>query len=92
LSPTRRQFLTATTAAAAVPLTLSACGGFSTAGSDPTPQEGTLTFTTWGTDAELAGFNAAIEAFQAANDGVTVQLNAVPYEQMFTNIDASCST
>lgn len=88
MSPTRRQFLTTTAAAAAVPLTLSACGGFSTSGSDTTPQEGTLTFTTWGTDAELAGFRSAIDAFQAANDGVTVELNAVPYEQMFTNIDA----
>ena len=48
----------------------------------------TLTFTTWGTDSELAGFRTAIDGFQAANAGSTVTLNAVPYEQMFTNIDA----
>ena len=29
-----------------------------------------------------------IAAFEAANEGATVELNAVPYEQMFTNIDA----
>lgn len=79
----RRHFLAAT----AVPLTLTACGGFSTGGQEPAA-EGTLTFTTWGTDAELEGFSSAIAAFEEANEGVTVQLNAVPYEQMFTNIDA----
>ncbi len=49
---------------------------------------GTLTFTTWGTDAELAGFASAIAGFEEANPGSTIELNAVPYEQMFTDIDA----
>ena len=52
------------------------------------PPSGTVTFTTWGTDAELAGFRAVISSFEKANDGVTVQLNSVPYEQMFTTVDA----
>ena len=86
---TRRHFLAATAAAATVPA-LAGCGGFSTAGSDAGGESdgGTLTFTTWGTDSELAGFKKAIDGFQAANPGSTVTLNAVPYEQMFTNIDA----
>ena len=86
---TRRHFLAATAAAATVPA-LASCGGFSTAGSDAGGESdgGTLTFTTWGTDSELAGFKKAIDGFQAANPGSTVTLNAVPYEQMFTNIDA----
>ena len=53
-----------------------------------TTAPGTLSFTTWGTDAELAGFKKAIAAFEKANPGSDVALNAVPYEQMFSNIDA----
>lgn len=84
---TRRSFLGAAGLAATYPA-LSACG-FSTGGggSSPTGSD-TITFTTWGTDAELAGFRSAIERFEAANDGATVRLNAVPYEQIFTNVDA----
>ena len=87
---TRRQLLLSA-GAAATPLALSACGGFSTADRDSgggSSGSGTITFTTWGTDAELAGLNAAIASFQQANSGVTVKLNAVPYDQMFTTIDA----
>lgn len=87
----RRHFLAALSAATA-PAVLSGCGGFSTGGGSEEAADssggGSLTFTTWGTDAELAGFRSAITAFQSANSGVTVDLNAVPYEQMFTNIDA----
>jgi len=86
---TRRQLLAATGAGSAAAL-LSSCSGF-TQQDDTEPGgsggPGTLTFTTWGTDAELAGFQSAITRFQDAGGG-TVTLNAVPYEQMFTNIDA----
>ncbi|WP_299518914.1 sugar ABC transporter substrate-binding protein [uncultured Serinicoccus sp.] len=82
----RRSFLAAL-GAAATPAALGGCAGFST-GSGPASTEGSLTFTTWGTDAELAALRSAISAFEAANDGASVELNAVPYEQMFTNIDA----
>jgi multiple sugar transport system substrate-binding protein len=84
---TRRQLLGAA-GALALPAVLAGCGfaksdpGGGAAGAD------TLTFTTWGTDAELAGFRAVIDRFQKANSGKTVTLNAVPYAQMFTNIDA----
>lgn len=83
---TRRQFL-GTTGALAAPALLAGCGGFSTSSSQPTSSD-TVTFTTWGTEAELAGFRKAIDRFQQANAGAEVTLNAVPYEQMFTNIDA----
>jgi multiple sugar transport system substrate-binding protein len=56
--------------------------------SDSSSTSGELTFTTWGTESELAGFARAIAGFEAANSGSRVRLNAVPYEQMFTNIDA----
>ncbi|RFA22762.1 ABC transporter substrate-binding protein [Subtercola boreus] len=82
----RRTFLLGA-GAASLPLLLAGCG-FAPPAADSTAATGTLTFTTWGTDAELAGFKAAIDRFQKANSGATVNLNAVPYGQMFTNIDA----
>ena len=65
---------------------VSGCAGFSR--SDPATSAGDLSFTTWGSDSELAGFRTAIAGFEGANPGTTVTLNAVPYEQMFPNIDA----
>ena len=83
----RRRFLGAAGAVAA-PLVLGACGGFSTSSSKPNAATDTLAFTTWGTDAELAGLRQVIARFEAANAGAKIALNAVPYNQMFTNIDA----
>jgi multiple sugar transport system substrate-binding protein len=83
---TRRHFLGGASALAA-PVLLSSCG-FSTSGSSAKTSSDTLAFTTWGTDSELAGFRNVIGRFEAANSGMKVALNAVPYEQMFTNIDA----
>jgi multiple sugar transport system substrate-binding protein len=85
---TRRQLLTAAAAAAALP-TMAGCG-FTTSGasSGSGAAKGALSFTTWGTDSELAGFRAAIGRFEQANAGAKVTLNAVPYAQMFTNVDA----
>lgn len=82
----RRRFLSAT-GAAAVPLALAGCG-FSPKSSPAKSSSDTLTFTTWGTDAELAGFRKVIAGFEKANPGAKVTLNSVPYAQMFTNIDA----
>ncbi|MDO5736617.1 MAG: sugar ABC transporter substrate-binding protein [Propionibacteriaceae bacterium] len=89
MRPTRRD-LFSLAALAAAPAALSGCGFTKQA---PAPQDSAggaqnLTFTTWGTDNELAALRKTIERFEAANDGMTVKLNAVPYEQMFTNIDA----
>ncbi len=83
---TRRALLGALGAGSAA--LVAGCGGFSTAGSKAAAGSDTLTFTTWGTDAELAGLRSAIAGFEKAHAGAKVALNAVPYEQMFTNIDA----
>ncbi|MEO6998101.1 MAG: sugar ABC transporter substrate-binding protein [Terracoccus sp.] len=83
----RRHFLTAA-GALTIPAVLAGCG-FAPSSSGPAASgTDTLTFTTWGTDAELAGFRTAIAAFEKANSGSKISLNSVPYGQMFTNIDA----
>ncbi len=82
----RRQLLGAAGALSAG-AALSSCGGFSKPATT-TQAAGDLTFTTWGSDSELAGFNAAIAKFEGANSGVKVKLNAVPFQQMFQTIDA----
>lgn len=84
--PLTRRRLLATGAALSVPMALPGCG-FRTSNDSPGSSDA-LSFTTWGTDSELAGFRSAIASFQEANPGAEVTLNAVPYEQMFTNIDA----
>lgn len=84
-----RRILGTTAALAAAALMLSGCTGFTGGGS--TTSEGTLTFTTWASDSEKAAFEQLVSDFEAANDGVTVELNVVPYDQMFSNIDAQLS-
>ena len=81
----RRTFLGAAGAFAATGL-LAGCAGFSKPASSTGADE--LSFTTWGSEAEEAGFRASIAAFEKANPGASVTLNLVPYEQMFENIDA----
>lgn len=84
----RRHFLVAA-GAVSLPAVLAGCGFAPSSSSDSQPSgSDTITFTTWGTDSELAGFRSAISSFESANPGSTVTLNAVPYDQMFTNIDA----
>ncbi|MBM3715602.1 MAG: sugar ABC transporter substrate-binding protein [Actinobacteria bacterium] len=85
---TTRMLGSAATVAAAA-LTLSGCAGFTGGGNDTA--EGTLTFTTWASESEQAAFEQLVDEFEAQNDGVTVELNVVPYDQMFTNIDAQLS-
>lgn len=96
MPPNRRQVLGAFGAVSAT-AALSGCAGFTGSDASPAASEqpsgssgtgGELTFTTWGSDSELAGFERAIAAFEAATPGATVALNAVPFEQMFPNIDA----
>ncbi len=82
----RRQFLVAA-GATTVPLVLAGCG-FTSSDTSTTSTDNTLTFTTWGTESELAGIRSAIAGFEQANAGTKVALNEVPYAQMFTNIDA----
>ena len=90
---TRREFLwragLSAAGAGVASAALASCG-FVRQGSTVGPRE--LSFTTWGSDSELAGFRRAIADFQTANPGDTVQLNSVPYEQFFQNVDAQLQT
>lgn len=83
----RRNFLVGS-GAISFPLLVAGCGFVPQQSVPSTAGAKTLTFTTWGTDAELAGFARAIAAFEEANVGATVELNSVPFGQMFTNVDA----
>jgi multiple sugar transport system substrate-binding protein len=85
LNISRRNLLAVGGAISATAL-LSSCAGFSKP--QASSAKGTLMFTTWGTDSELAGFRTQISRFEKANPGTKIELNAVPYAQMFTNIDA----
>lgn len=87
MTVSRRTFL-AGAGAASLPFLLAGCGFAPAPSGGQATATGTLNFTTWGTDAELAGFRSSISAFEKANSGAKIALNAVPYEQMFTNIDA----
>ncbi len=82
---TRRQFVAAASAVVAAPLATAACGF---TGSNSSSDSDALTFTTWGTDAELTGFRNAISGFEKSSNGSKVTLNAVPYAQMFDDLDA----
>lgn len=84
------RMLSALSLAAVTALSLSACTGF-TGGGSSTQQEGTLTFTTWASESERTAFERLVSQFESENEGVTVQLNVVPYDQMFSNIDAQLS-
>jgi len=83
----RRQFMIGS-GALTLPALLAGCGFAPRPAATSTTGSQTLTFTTWGTDAELASFSRAIALFEEANQGVTVELNSVPFGQIFTNIDA----
>ncbi|KQO61502.1 ABC transporter substrate-binding protein [Curtobacterium sp. Leaf261] len=86
MSMSRRRFL-GVAGVSVGSMALAGCG-FIPQSSGSEADADTLAFTTWGTDDELAGFRAAIKDFEREYPGRSVALNAVPYEQMFTNIDA----
>jgi multiple sugar transport system substrate-binding protein len=68
---------------------LAGCAGFGGGGENSGEGEPqTLTFTTWASETEQAAFEQLIAQFEDENEGVTVDLNVVPYDQMFSNIDA----
>ncbi|MGF2950058.1 ABC transporter substrate-binding protein [Microbacterium alcoholitolerans] len=76
---------------AASALVLSGCAGFGGGGSGAGDDQ-TLTFTTWGSEAEETSFKKLISDFEAEHEGVDIKLNVVPYDQMFSNIDAQLSS
>jgi multiple sugar transport system substrate-binding protein len=87
---TRRQLLSGAGSLATAAV-LSGCAGFTKSddsGGSGGSKAGTLKFTTWGSDAEAAAFKQLVRSFEAANKGAKVDLKIVPYEDMFTGIDA----
>ncbi len=86
MAVSRRHFLTVAGAATLVPFA-AACGFGGASKGSSASSEG-ITFTTWGTDAELAGFRSVIANFKKTKGGFPVTLNAVPYAQMFSDLDA----
>ena len=87
---TTRRTTVAAAATLALAAGLSGCSGF-TGGSDD-DADGALTFTTWASESEQESFEALVTQFESEHDGATVDLNVVPYDQMFSNIDAQLST
>ncbi|MEU1972977.1 sugar ABC transporter substrate-binding protein [Microbacterium sp. NPDC019599] len=86
----------ATVVLGAATLALAGCAGFggggNSSGDDSDGGSQTLTFTTWASESEEAAFTELIDQFESEHDGVTVDLNVVPYDQMFSNIDAQLSS
>ena len=84
----RRRFL-AGSAALTAPLALAACGGFAPAGSQPSQQAPAPSASRPGAPTPSSpGSATSSPASSRPTPGTTVNLNAVPYEQMFSNIDA----
>ncbi len=84
-------------ALAVASLALSGCAGFgggggSDSGGGADDLTGTITFTTWGSESEEAAYKDLIKQFEAEHEGAKVKLNVVPYDQMFSNIDAQLSS
>lgn len=71
-------------------VTLAGCAGFG--GGQEEAATGTLTFTTWASETEEAAFRELAKKFEAENEGTRIKLNVVPYEQMFSNIDAQLAS
>ncbi|WP_049562076.1 ABC transporter substrate-binding protein [Nonomuraea sp. SBT364] len=80
----RRQFLRTAIGTAAAS-SLAACGGSPSTGG---ASADTLTFSVWGSDAELGSFNAVARAFEKQNAGITVKVEQLPYQQMRSTLDA----
>ncbi len=69
---------------------LTGCGGFSKpssgSGGGASGGKDTLSFMTWASEAEESAFTRLATAF-GEQEGVTVDLQVVPYEEMFTTVD-----
>ncbi|WP_431796319.1 ABC transporter substrate-binding protein [Microbacterium enclense] len=73
-------------------LLLAGCAGFGGTSSDDSSNGGKLTFTTWASESEQAAMQQLIDQFQSEHAGTEITLNVVPYDQMFSNIDAQLSS
>jgi multiple sugar transport system substrate-binding protein len=83
----RRTFLAALGAATGSAV-LGGCAGFGGGGGDDAEgSDERLTFTLWAGDAELAAFEQIARDFEAA-EGIAVELQQVPFDQLLTTVDA----
>lgn len=46
-----------------------------------------MTLAVWGSDAEVAAYNAVIAKYQAANPGTTIRLDVMPFAQFYQQVD-----
>ncbi|MBC8129200.1 MAG: sugar ABC transporter substrate-binding protein [Rhizobiaceae bacterium] len=46
-----------------------------------------LTFSVWGSDAEVAAYNQVIAKYQAANPNVSIKLDVMPFGQFYQQVD-----
>ena len=93
----RRQILTGGLSLGAA-AGLSSCAGLTGRSSSDTPSasssgsggalQAELTFVNWSGDTEKMAFDAVIKAFEAANPGITVKTETVPYASIQTNLDS----
>ncbi len=86
----RRRFLQLSGTAGAG-AALAGCGGFSTGGDDEGAGSGgggggALDFVLWGSDPEIAAFQAVADAFGEA-EGVEVRLQPTPFAEVLTTVD-----
>jgi multiple sugar transport system substrate-binding protein len=86
----RRTLLAGLAAGATVPW-LAGCGGFSTGGGPERSADDRLTMVLWGADAEVAAFQALADGFRES-EGVTVELQVVPFDQALTTVDTGLRT
>ncbi len=91
MNHSRRRLFGAASVLAAGSL-LAGCAGFGGGGDNSGGENQTLTFTTWASESEQAAFEQLVAQFEDENEGVTVELNVVPYDQMFSNIDAQLAS
>lgn len=87
-----RRIVAGSTALIVASAALAGCAGFGGGGGGDEAATGTLTFTTWASETEQAAFEQLIEEFEAENEDTTIELNVVPYDQMFSNIDAQLAS
>jgi multiple sugar transport system substrate-binding protein len=72
---------------------LTGCAGFGGGGGGGGEAgDETLTFTTWASESEEIAFTQLAEDFEASHEGASIELNVVPYEGMFTNIDSQLAS
>jgi multiple sugar transport system substrate-binding protein len=86
-----RHLLAPTVLAVVTALALGGCSGFGGGGDDDGDAD-SLTFTTWASESEQAAFESLVDDFEATHEGTKIRLNVVPYDQMFSNIDAQLSS